>query len=257
MMKKLWSVLSLLLLMTAQATAGNIALVMDDIGYDEEDGDIFRFPKAVNVSIIPDAPLADVRHAQAKAQGRDILIHLPMEAISYQKLEPHHIRAGMSEKEVNNVMDFARKTLPAAIGLNNHMGSKATADRATMTHLMKALKKHQLHFLDSRTTHKTVAADVAKQVGLSVQSRHIFLDNTPEEVSRQWAKAIQFARKHGTAVIIAHPRPHTLAVLKRELTRLPKDIHLVPMHQLWQGENQVKSLPFNTLFYGKSFRPIF
>ena len=71
-------------------------------------------------------------------------------------------------------------------------------------------------FLDSRTIGKSVAGKIAKEQGVRVLERHIFLDDSDNlvDVQRQFQNAIQYARKHGTAIAIGHPRPNTVAVLK-------------------------------------------
>ena len=56
----------------------------------------------------------------------------------------------------------------------------------------------------------------------------------------------QYARKHGTAIAIGHPRPNTVAVLKAGIKNLPDDIQLVSMGSLWRNE---KSCHLNHLSY--------
>ncbi|VEH68635.1 putative polysaccharide deacetylase [Rodentibacter pneumotropicus] len=132
--------------------------------------------------------------------------------------------------------------------MNNHMGSAATADTPLMTHLMNALRTQHLFFLDSRTIGRSVAGKIAKEQGVRSLDRHIFLDDSNEfvDVQRQFQTAIQYARKHGTAIAIGHPRKNTIAVLQQNLRHLPSDIQLVGMGNLWRNERIV---PPNLLFY--------
>lgn len=228
-----------------------LAIVIDDVGYhSKEDTAIFAMPREISVAIIPAAPYARVRNQEAKSQGRDILIHMPMQPISAIKIEDGGLHLGMSAAQVNDRVNTAKNIVRDAIGMNNHMGSAATADPQLMTYLMTALQEKHLFFLDSRTIGKSVAGKIAKEQGVRSLDRHIFLDDSNEfaDVQSQFQTAIHYARKHGTAIVIGHPRPNTIAVLQAGLRNLPKDIQLVGMGNLWRNEKVIPPKPFILLF---------
>ena len=103
-------------------------------------------------------------------------------------------------------------TVPNATGVNNHEGSRGTADPALMAELMPLLARRHLFFIDSRTTAATVAYDAAIRAGVPAASRNVFLDDTenPAAVRAQLDLAVQDARRNGSAIAIGHPRPsHT------------------------------------------------
>ena len=228
-----------------------LAIVIDDVGYhSKEDAAIFSMPREISVAIIPAAPYARVRNQEAKSQGRDILIHMPMQPISAIKIEDGGLHLGMSAAQVNDRVNTAKNIVRDAIGMNNHMGSAATADPQLMTYLMTALQEKHLFFLDSRTIGKSVAGKIAKEQGVRSLDRHIFLDDSNEfaDVQRQFKAAIHYARKHGTAIAIGHPRPNTIAVLQAGLRNLPEDIQLVGMGNLWRNEKVIPPKPFILLF---------
>ncbi len=228
-----------------------LAIVIDDVGYhSKEDAAVFAMPREISVAIIPAAPYARVRNQEAKSQGRDILIHMPMQPISAIKIEDGGLHLGMSAAQVNDRVNTAKNIVRNAIGMNNHMGSAATADPQLMTYLMTALQEKHLFFLDSRTIGKSVAGKIAKEQGVRSLDRHIFLDDSNEfaDVQRQFKAAIHYARKHGTAIAIGHPRPNTIAVLQAGLRNLPEDIQLVRMGNLWRNEKVIPPKPFILLF---------
>lgn len=233
------------------AQTAKLAIVIDDIGYhSKEDAAVYAMPKQISVAIIPSAPYAQQRNQQAKAQGRDILIHMPMQAMSNIKIEEGGLLLGMSQYEVTHRVQSAKQIVTHAIGMNNHMGSAATADTSLMTALMNELRKQHLFFLDSRTIGKSVAGKIAKEQGVKSLDRHIFLDDsdTFNDVQRQFQLALQYARKHGTAIVIGHPRKNTIAVLQAGLAQLPADIQLVSMGSLWRNEKIALPKPFIFLF---------
>ncbi|AIB46512.1 divergent polysaccharide deacetylase family protein [Haemophilus influenzae] len=228
-----------------------LAIVIDDVGYhSKEDAAIFAMPREISVAIIPAAPYARARNQEAKSQGRDILIHMPMQPVSAVKIEDGGLHLGMSAAQVNDRVNTAKNIVHDAIGMNNHMGSAATADPQLMTYLMTALQEKHLFFLDSRTIGKSVAGKIAKEQGVRSLDRHIFLDDSNEfaDVQRQFKAAIHYARKHGSAIAIGHPRQNTIAVLQAGLRNLPEDIQLVGMGNLWRNEKVIPPKPFILLF---------
>ncbi|MCK3656364.1 hypothetical protein A4G19_11640 [Pasteurellaceae bacterium Macca] len=230
---------------------GKLAIVIDDIGYrNKEDSAIYAFPQAVSVAIIPVSPHATDRAKKAHEQQRDVLIHLPMQPQGNHPVEQGALMVGMEAEKVANLIAQAQQQVPHAIGLNNHMGSRATSDKATMEKLMISLKQAQLFFLDSKTAGSSVAYRTAQDFGIKALERHIFLDSSDvlADVERQFQSAVKYARTHGSVVMIGHPRKNSIAVLERGIAQLPKDIELVPISQLWKSESQRPIKPFIMVF---------
>lgn len=233
------------------AQAAKLAIVIDDIGYSvREDQRVYQLPKEISVAIIPSAPYAKARAENAFAQKRDILIHLPMQPQSAQQaIEKPALLVGDDFAKAQSLLENARQRVPYAIGLNNHMGSGATADKATMRHFMQALAEQKLFFLDSKTG-PSVATKVAAEFGISALERHVFLDDSNEyhNVLHQFQQAKAYARKHGVAILIGHPRKNSMDVLEKELKTLPADIQLVSMGSLWRHEKVEPSKPLIVIF---------
>ncbi len=170
----------------------------------------------VEVTVSSAAPL--------QIRRREIILHLPMQPQSYPEIDPGAgaILVGMSDDEIALRLDAALHGLPMVTGVSNHMGSAATADEATMRKLMKQLKPRGLLFLDSLTTARSVAYDLARESGVPALRNRIFLDYDHEDTERiaaNLAVLVRSARSTGFAVGIGHPHPATAAVLARELPR--------------------------------------
>ncbi|MEB3483001.1 divergent polysaccharide deacetylase family protein [Pasteurella multocida] len=233
------------------AQPAKLAIVIDDIGYHQkEDAQIYALPKEISVAIIPSAPYARQRNEQAYQQGRDILIHMPMQPLSHQRIEVGGLHVGMRQEDVQQRVQTAKAIVSHAIGMNNHMGSAATADAELMRKLMQELKVQDLFFLDSRTIGRSVAGKIAKEYGVQSLDRHIFLDDkdTYTDVERQFQRAVHYAQKHGTAIAIGHPRKNTVAVLQAGLKHLPDNVQLVGMGSLWRSETGTVLKPLISLF---------
>ena len=136
---------------------------------------------------------------------------------------PRALLIDMPRRQIGALLDEALQALPNVRGVSNHMGSAATADAATMRDLMAELKARDLLFLDSLTTARSVAGDIARAAGLPTATNRIFLDHdhrNPASIRRRLHTLFESARASGFAVGIGHPHPATLDVLRAELPRL-------------------------------------
>ena len=86
--------------------------------------------------------------------------------------------------------------MPGAVGVNNHMGSAATADPRVMRAVARVLARRGLFFVDSRTTTATVAERVVREEGVLSVSRRVFLDDvaTDDAVERAFAGLLVHVR---------------------------------------------------------------
>lgn len=196
-----------------------LALIIDDLGQNPvRDERVLALPGPVALAILPDSRHASALSQRAHVAGKTVMLHLPMAPAG----GPYAWRPGLPQSELQDRLDSALKAVPHASGVNNHMGSQMTDQAHPMAVLMATLQQRHLFFLDSRTNPQTLAAATAQRAGLASLSRDIFLDDdpSPEAVARQFAAAIELARRQGSVVIIGHPHASTLALLERELPRL-------------------------------------
>jgi polysaccharide deacetylase 2 family uncharacterized protein YibQ len=204
--------------------SANLAIILDDLGYDRAaDDSLLALPFPLTVSVIPHLPLSSEVAEEAYRRGDQVLLHLPMESESQDvKQESVELRVGMSSQQVESVLAGMLETVPHATGVNNHEGSRATADSTLMEELMPALRERRLFFVDSRTTTGTVAYDVAERSGVPAASRKVFLDDNPvkEAIQTQLNLAARDAMRDGSAIAIGHPHPATIAALAEVLPRL-------------------------------------
>jgi uncharacterized protein len=201
-----------------------LAIILDDMGYDRAAADsAFSLQFPITVSVIPHLPLSAEVAEEAYRRGDQVLLHLPMEAEAGDaKPEPIELRVGMKPAEVQQELAGMLETVPHAAGVNNHQGSRATADAALMADLMPALRQRGLFFIDSRTTAATVAYDAAERAGVRSASRKVFLDDTPTRAAilSQLDLAARDAIRDGFAIAIGHPHSTTIAALAEGLPRV-------------------------------------
>lgn len=213
-----------------------IALVIDDVGMDRRGGErAIALPGPVTLSLLPYAPGIARTAKAARAAGHEILVHLPMEPQGSADPGPDAIKAGMSVEEVDARLDRALSAFDDYVGLNNHMGSKATQDPEVMRALLDRLRARGVFFLDSRTTGRSVGLDIAAAEGVPAVGRDVFIDDdpAPAAIERQLTNTEAVARRHGQALAIAHPRAGSLDSIERWLAEVQRrGFRLVPVSEL-------------------------
>ena len=216
------------------------AIIIDDLGANlEKPHQLLALPYALTFSILPHLGFSAETAREARHAGREVMLHLPMEPIPspHAPPGPTDIRVGMNRLEVEHVIDSDLASVPQAAGVNNHMGSRATADPRLMAAVMRSLAGRHLFFIDSRTTAASVAFDAARRQGLPAFYRSVFLDDT-QSVPYTIGQLREFRRvleEQGAALAIGHPYPTTIAALARFLPALVgDDVVLEPASQLLQ-----------------------
>lgn len=218
--------------------AARIAIVIDDLGNDRKALErIASWRFAVAGAVLPGLPeSADAARLLARS-GKEVLLHLPMEPDGYPRVRPGPgvILRSDSDERIAEIVAEDLESVPGAVGVNNHMGSAATADARVMRAIVRILADRGLFLLDSRTTEASVARRMAEEISLPSVSRRVFLDSVPTEdaIGRSFSELLSRARKDGSALAIGHPYPETMAMLERELPTLKeKGVELVRVKTL-------------------------
>jgi polysaccharide deacetylase 2 family uncharacterized protein YibQ len=193
-----------------------VAIVIDDLGTDLAHTDrALTLPKPVTLSFLPYAEATPWLAAEALRGGHEILVHMPMQAEGDHNPGPLALTTALPPEEIRARLVAALARVPGAIGINNHMGSKFTADRAALIPVAEELAARHLFFFDSRTTAATQVVDVAHAFGVASTGRDVFLDDeqTADAVGAQLMELESRARAQGVAIAIGHPHDVTLAAL--------------------------------------------
>jgi polysaccharide deacetylase 2 family uncharacterized protein YibQ len=214
-----------------------ISIIIDDLGnLKERDIRAIKLPGAVTCSFLPMTPYAKELAKIAHNHNKEVMLHLPMEAMANNELGPGGLTMKMSHEQFTDQIETDLKAIPYAVGVNNHMGSFLTQQPGQMRWLMQDLAKHgNLYFVDSFTTKYSVGQKVALQNWVPTIRRNVFLDDyrDPAKIKMYFRRLLRMARDTGIAVAIGHPYPETLAVLEEELPKLAQQgIKLLPVSKL-------------------------
>ncbi len=209
-----------------------LAIIMDDIGNAKQVRDFQQIPFAITPSIFP----ATKRHRNTPLFAKKFkcyMVHMPMEAFNFSRPEENTLEVSDSIDIIEEKIAAMYQDFPNAVAINNHTGSKFTSDSKAMDRLFCVLDKYDINFIDSKTAPHTRGKETGILHNRVVLERNVFLDNEPDVayILNQLKKAVRYAKKHGVAIAICHPRPETFEAFQ-EAAYLIKDVKMVFIDEL-------------------------
>jgi len=227
---------------SAPALAGpaRIALIIDDLGNALMSGRrAASLPAPVAMAILPYTPHGRAIAFDARAAGKEVLLHLPLEPADYiGALGPGEISMASSRPDVARVLAQDLASVPYVVGVSTHMGSLLTRHPGYMGWLMEEIStRGGLFFVDSYTTPRSVALRIARERGLPAARRDVFLDDDvdPGAIAAAFEQLKIIARRRGSALGIGHPYRETLDFLEQALPALSHEgFEIVPVLRVLQ-----------------------
>lgn len=214
-----------------------IAIIIDDIGYDQQIAmDLRDLNADITFSVLPHAPFGREISEKLHSKGSEIMLHLPMEPVDYPDVDPGPgaILSSMAPDILLSRLRENIRSVPYIVGVNNHMGSELTTHADQMNQIFTILKKDNLFFVDSRTASKSQGYSSARLLKVKFAHRDVFLDNIqdPAYISGQLRELVRLAEKQGSAIGIGHPYKATLQSLSKELPKLNNKVAVVRVSEL-------------------------
>jgi polysaccharide deacetylase 2 family uncharacterized protein YibQ len=217
---------------------GAVAIIVDDMGSSiREIKELLAIDLPITISIIPGLARGKEVAALAHREGREVMLHIPMEPKGYESkpFEKNGLLLAMSDAEIERRLGVYLQSVPFVVGANNHMGSRFTEDNPKMRSVLNVLKSRGLFFVDSKTSPASVGDRLAREMGINTAARSVFLDNVQDvaAIKAQLEQLAAVARKRGSAIGICHPHKTTLQALAAELPELKREgINFVYASQL-------------------------
>lgn len=211
----------------AQASGNaKLAIIIDDCGqWRDTELALIALPIPLTMSILPRTPYSGEIAKAATDAGKGVMLHLPMQPVSHLDPGPGKITTDMSDAQIAATVRDDLAHVPLARGVNNHEGSKATADERVMRDVAAVLADENRFFIDSKTSGDSVAEKAAGDAGIATAGRDVFLDNRADVAATEASlrQAAQLAKADGTAIAIGHPKPTTLAAIRNLYPELQAD----------------------------------
>ncbi len=198
-----------------------IAVVLTGLGLASEvtKAAIEELPGGVTLSFTPYSRKLNHWVAQARLNGHEVMLDLPMEPTSYPDDDPGP-RALLTALSPRQNLDRLRWTLDRAtgyVGLAGVMGSRFAASREHMGPVLEELRERGLLFLDNRASDRSLAAQMAGEIGVPNAVNDRSLDRTQASGVAIDARLVQVenvARGEGFAVTMGRPYKVTIERLR-------------------------------------------
>ncbi|MEM6985900.1 MAG: divergent polysaccharide deacetylase family protein [Pseudomonadota bacterium] len=210
-----------------------VSIIIDDVGHNRRYGEqIARLPVPLTLSILPHTPFDQHFANLGRTLGKEVMLHMPMQAIGNRSPSQHQLEVDMSKLAFMAKLRDNLNAFDGYTGINNHQGSRLMGNATRLDWMMAEIADRNVFFVDSRTIGRSPATQIASRYGIVTSDRDIFLDHEVSEhaISRAFDQLVNRALRDGYAVAIGHPHPATIAVLKRKLPTLARrGIAVVPV----------------------------
>jgi len=200
-----------------------LAIVIDDFGYPSKSYPYFvKLDAPINISILPNHRLSSVIAVLAHRNGKEVLLHLPMQPYGRSHLEKNTIMKYMKKKQIERIVESDIDSIPYIEGVNNHMGSLITEDKRIMEIVLSIIKRKGLYFIDSRTSYRSIAYRLAKKLKLRAGYNSLFIDNRRDRdfTMDYILRAAMIALRKKRIIVIGHDCMSTFIAIRDMLPRL-------------------------------------
>lgn len=210
-----------------------LVIIIDDMANSKQVSEL----KKLNLKLTPSFFPPDKTHKntpQLASEFKFFMVHLPLEAINYNKPELNTLEVSDSKEHIDAMIKSIKKEFKGLRYINNHTGSLFTSDENAMRKLLTSFKKQDFIFVDSKTIGKTKALKLTKEFNQPYIQRDVFLDNEDNVsyIKSQLKQAIDLAHKKGFAIAIAHPRKNTFKALE-ESKEMLLEVNLVYLNEIY------------------------
>ncbi len=222
----------------SQMSAPRVAIIVDDLGARRDVFDPLRdIRRPLTVAVLPGLPLSQWTAREAAQAGMEVILDLPMEPYRFPEVDPGPgaLLMTMNAQELQAQVGAHLASVPGAVGVTNHMGSRMTEDRARMRTVLEVLAGRRLFLVDGLASNLSLAYDEAKALGLRAGRRQIIVDHKGGEAGDRvrWDEVAWWAERRGEVIVIAHGHPLTAPLLREFVPRWEaRGIRLVPVSQL-------------------------
>ncbi len=178
---------------------------------------ISKLPAAVTLAFAPYGQDLARLAAQARENGHEILLQVPMEPFDYPDSDPgpHTLRAAARPAENIEHLHWAMGRLTGYVGVMNYMGGKLTADGQALAPILRETGTRGLGFLDDGSSSRSVAVSLKGETPIA--RAEVVIDGTgrPDGIDKALERLEVAARSGSIAVGTAAALPLSVERISR------------------------------------------
>ncbi|MBN1307340.1 MAG: divergent polysaccharide deacetylase family protein [Chitinispirillaceae bacterium] len=222
------------------STAAKMAVVVSDFGFSANATtvDFLSFPEPLTISVVSSKKMSIWTAQIANEYRKEIVILLPMEPLStsYRQYSSEAILIHYPPDKIRAMLTNATESIPYFAGFSNLCGALVLDDSNVMKTVLGELKKKHGYFLIDPVSPKSVAASMARTVGVPYRTVEISLDSTAScgtEVSDTLHHAAMIAHKTGSIAVQGRATTQFIGALRSELSFLQRNgVRLVYLSEI-------------------------
>lgn len=198
---------------------------------------IQRLPGPITLGFAPYAKGLPQWIALARAAGHEVLLDLPMEPVNFPTDDPgpRALMTNLTASQNQERLHWLLGRVTGYVGVVNRMGSRFTTSEPHVRPVLQELQQRGLLFIDSRSSLRSIAARMAREIGLpnAVNNRFIDAEASRDAIDMRLQEMERIAKSTGRAVGIASPFPVTINRLAQWAQSLDgKGLILAPVSAL-------------------------
>ena len=162
----------------------------------------------MTAGVMPAAPYTEADARRLTANGKEIIIYMPMEARNMRnvRLGDVHIMDSGTKVEARAALLLAIDQVRGARGIANHHGSRVMENEELVTTILSTASENRLYFIDLHDSSRSVASGVADGLGMNVYAPNVVLDGSGDvrRIERALRQAARQADENGFAIAIGN-----------------------------------------------------
>lgn len=216
--------------------AGRVAILVGGLGVSQAmtSAAIGKLPGAVTLAFAPYGADVETAVADARAQGHEVLLQVPMQPFDYPDSDPgpHTLKVEAQPAENLDHLRWLMARFTGYVGLSNFMGAKLTASEAALGPILREIGARGLFFFDDGSSPRSLAVATAAGVKTPAGQANMVIDGVAraEAIDKELARLEALARERGLALGSASALPLSVERIARWAKDLEaKGILLVPV----------------------------
>jgi polysaccharide deacetylase 2 family uncharacterized protein YibQ len=196
-----------------------VAIVVGGLGLSQTgtQSAIQALPEGVTLAFAPYGSSLQRWVDQARSEGHEVLLQIPMEPLSYPQENPgeHTLRVSADPAAMRRDLAWNLGRMTSYAGVMNYMGAGFTANERALAGFLGEVGARGLFFLDDGTSDESRADSVGENLRVPVLAADAVIDTerSPAAVGRALDALEALARERGFATGIATAFPGSVAAI--------------------------------------------